>query len=223
VYVSKTKVADLVDALPESFWSRLSATVGLTIPPVRFDVSLRERPETRRTIRKRIEKALRRQGRLGPVDDPPPHVEGRPRYVVGDMTMRWAVHEEIRPQVVWFLGSTPGTLVALGGRARHLTHVYPEELKDTSPSDAQLQHAEKQVVAQLARMVEPGVEHDAGFSTRGSWVQDVVAVADYWRSELVDRVSFLAVVEEHCPASESGLDPPSAVLLGSPVFVFRTG
>lgn len=223
MYVSETKVADLVNDLPATFWSRLSAKVGLTIPPVKLEVSLRERPETRRAVRKQIERMLRRQGRLGPLDDPPPPVEERARYVVGDLTMRWAVHEEIRPQIVWFVGSTARTLVALGGRARHLTHLYPEELQDKSPSDARLQHVEKQVVAQIARLVEPEVEHDDGFSTRGSWMQDVVAVADYWTSELVDRVNFLAVVEEHCPAAECGLDPPTAVLLGSPVFVSKTG
>src|ERR1044071_9858728 len=61
VYVSKTKIDDLVTGLPSSVWSRLSATVGLTIPPVKFDVTLRERPEKQSAVRARIEKMLRKQ------------------------------------------------------------------------------------------------------------------------------------------------------------------
>ena len=45
VYVSKTKMDDLIAGFPSSFWSRLSGTFGLTIPPVKFDVTLMERPE----------------------------------------------------------------------------------------------------------------------------------------------------------------------------------
>jgi hypothetical protein len=73
---------------PSSFWSRLSGTVGLTIPPVKFEVTLTERPEKRSVVRARIEKALREQGRLGLVDDPPPRTEGKDRYVVEDLVMR---------------------------------------------------------------------------------------------------------------------------------------
>ena len=120
------------------------------------------------------------------------------------------MHEEIRPSIVWFLGSTGRTLVALGGRAQHLTHLYPHELKDKSPSDARLLHVEKEVVAQIARAVEPEVESDAGVSTRGSWVDDVLVLANYWQSELVEDVNFLAV-EEHCTQASVGpriLRPP---------------
>lgn len=53
-------------------------------------------------------------------------------------------------------------------------------------------------------------------------MDDVLVLADYWQSELVEDVNFLAVVEEHCYAGERGPeDPPTAVLLGSPVFVFK--
>lgn len=224
MYVSKTKVDDLAEGLPSSFWSRLSTTVGFTIAPVQLAVSLKERPERRSAIREQIEKTLRKKGELGPIDDPPSFVEGRARYVVGQLNMRWAVHEDIRPQIVWFVGSTERTLVALGGRARHVTQLYPEELKDKSPSDAELRHVEIQVVADLARKVEPEAWAKGGSRSSGTWVDDVITVDNYWMSELTDHVNFLAVVERHCQKGERGTDhPPTAVLLGSPVFVFRTG
>jgi hypothetical protein len=101
VYISKKKMDDLIAGFPPSLWSRLSGTVGLTIPPVKFDVTLRERPEKQSAVRARIEKALRKQGKLGPVDDPPPRTERKDRYVVGDLVMRWGVHEDVRPQILW--------------------------------------------------------------------------------------------------------------------------
>jgi hypothetical protein len=224
MYVSKNKVEDLIESLPPTFWSRLSAKVGFALPPVQLEASLKERPETRSAIREQIEKTLRKQGRLGSVDEPPPFVEGHARYVVGELTMRWAVHEDIRPQIVWFVGSTDRTLIALGGRARHLTQLYPEELKDKSPADAELRHVEKQVVADLARKVEPQARAKFGSYSSGTWVDDVRTVHDYWLSELVDRVNFLAVVEGYCHTGERERNEPrTAVLLGSPVFLFRTG
>jgi hypothetical protein len=224
VYISKTKMDDLIARFPSSFWSRLSGTVGLTIPPVKFDVTLRERPDKQSAVRARIEKALRKQGKLGSVDDPPPRTEGKDRYVVGDLVMRWAVHEDVRPQIVWFVGSTGRTLVALGGRAEHLTGIYQHDLHDKAPESAELKHIEKQVVAELARKVEPEVTAEQGSYSTGHWIHDVVTVHDYWVSELTDHVRFLAVVEEYGRPGELGPnDPSTAVLLGSPVYVFKIG
>jgi hypothetical protein len=119
VYVSNTKVKDLVEDLPTGFWSRLSTKVSLNIAPLTLELTLKERPEKRSEIRRQIESSLRRQGKLGSVDEPPQIVADRRCYVVGELTMRWALHEDIRPQILWFIGSTERTLVALGGRARH--------------------------------------------------------------------------------------------------------
>jgi hypothetical protein len=224
VYISNKKMDDLIAGFPSSFWSRLSGTIGLTIPPVKFDVTLRERPEKQSAVRARIEKALRKQGKLGPVDDPPPRTEGKDRYVVGDLVMRWGVHEDVRPQIVWFDGSTGRTLVALGGRARHMTAPYWDELRDKAPESAELKHVERQVVAELARKVEPGVTAEQESYSTGYWVHDVVTFHNYWGGELNDHVRFLAVVEEYCRPGELGPnDPSTAVLLGSPVYVFKIG
>ncbi|MBB5782075.1 DUF7019 family protein [Nonomuraea jabiensis] len=224
MYISKTKMDDLIEEFPLSFWSRLSGTIGLTIPPVKFDMTLRERPEKKSAVRGRIEKALLKQGKLGPVDDPPTGLEGKTRYIVGDLVMRWAVHEDVRPQIVWFVGSTERTLVALGGRAEHLTGIYQHDLRDKAPESAELKHVEKQVVADLARKIEPGLTVEQRTYSTGHWVHDVVTVHDYWASELADHVRFLAVVEEYCRPGELGpSDPTKAVLLGSPVYLFKIG
>jgi hypothetical protein len=226
MYVSKTKMEDLIAGSPSTVWSRLSASVGLTIPPVKFDVTLRERPEKQSAVCARIEKGLHKQGKLGPVDDPPPGTEGKDRYVVGDLVMRWAVFEDVRPQIVWFVGSTADTVVALGGRARHLTKVYSDELRDKAPQSSELQHVEKGVVAEVARKLEPDVDSNVGFESSGHWVRDVLTVHNngYWRSELANHFRFLAVVEEYChPGELAPNDPLSAVLLGSPVYVFTIG
>jgi len=202
VYISQTKMDELIAEFPSSFWSRLSASVGLAIPPVNFGVTLREQPEKHSAVRARIEKALREQGKLGQVDDPPPRADSK-RYVVGDLVMRWGVHEDVRPMIVWFVGSTERTLVALGGRARHLTGIYADELRDNAPKKAELKHIERQVVAELARKIEPKVTAEQGSYSTGHWVHDVITVRDYWVSELADRVRFLAVVEEYCPRENS--------------------
>jgi hypothetical protein len=145
------------------------------------------------------------------------------RYVVGDLIMRWGVHEDVRPAIVWFIGSTQGTLVALGGRARHLTGIYADELRDRAPKKATIKHAEQQVVAELARKIEPEVAAHRGAASTGHWVHDVLTVHDYWRGELADPVRFLGVVEEYCsPGELRPNDPSAAVLLGSPVYLFKT-
>jgi hypothetical protein len=208
VYISKTKMDELIADLPSSFWSRLSATVGLTIPPVKFDVALRERPEKQSAVRARIEKALRKQGNLGPLDDPPPRIEGKERYVVGDLVMRWGVHEYVRPEVVWFDGSTGHTLVALGGRARHLTGIYADELRDKAPESAKLHHNEKEVLAELTRKVEPEVTAVQGSYSDGHWVYDLIKVHNHWSDERAVHIRFLAVVEDYCRPGELGPSAP---------------
>lgn len=224
MYVSKTKMDDLIARFPPSVWKRLSGTAGVAIPPVKLDVTLSERLEKQSALRDRIENALRKQGRLGSVDHPPPRSEGGDRYVVGDLVMRWSLHEDLRPQIVWFVGSTGRTLVALGGRARHLTAVYQDELRDKAPEWAKLKHVEKSVVAELARRIEPEVPAEQGGYSTGHWVHDVVTTHDYWASETANHVRFLAVVEDYCRPGELGpSDPSIAVLLGSPVYVFKIG
>ena len=221
MYASTKKVKELIEEFPPGFLDRLTGSLGVGVPPLKLDLALKEQPQTGRKIRKRIEKKLRKQGRLGTPDELTPR-DGRDRYVSGELSMRWAIDEKIRPQIVWFLGSTGKTLVALGGRAEHVTQLYPHNLKDRSPHDAELLHVEKQVVAALADRVEPGATAEGGASTRGHWVEDVLVVDSYWQSELVDQFEFLAVVEEHCERGELSPDhPPIAVLLGSPVFVSR--
>jgi Family of unknown function (DUF7019) len=222
MYISKTKMDDLIAEFPPSFWSRLSGTVGLTIPPLAFGLTSKERLEKQSAVRVRIEKALRKQGELGPVDDPPAQTGGKRRYVVGDLRMRWGVLEDVRPQIVWFIGSTERTLIALGGRARHLTAVYENELHDKAPEWATLKHIERDVVAELARKIEPEITAGQGSYSTGHWVHDVVTVRDYWVSQLAEHVRFLAVVEAYCRAGElSPTDPSTAVLIGSPVYVLK--
>jgi hypothetical protein len=47
---------------------------------------------------------------------------------------------------------------------------------------------------------------------------------NYWNGEVTDHVRFLAVVEQYCREGELGPnDPAQAVLLGSPVYVFKIG
>jgi hypothetical protein len=70
--------------------------------------------------------------------------------------MKWAVHEEVRPQIVWFTDATPLTIVGLGGRALHLTAIHHGELKDKSPPDAKLHH----------------VEMDALMALEGPWAEE---------------------------------------------------
>jgi hypothetical protein len=134
--------------------------------------------------------------------------------------MRWAVHEDIRPQIVWFVGSTADTVVALGGRARHLTALHDDELKDMSKPDARLHHVEMSVVEHLAGQLEQ--EGRAPRRQSEDWATNVFYLERYWASEMIDEVDFLAVVEEFSRDAGSGSEDQTGALLGSPVWVFKT-
>ena len=212
MYVSDNKVDELVDRLPQSLWDRFEPTVGINVPPINLSLALKSQPKTRRSALAAIEKALTKDGLLGSIEEPR-------MYVKGTLLMRWAVHEDVRPPIVWFVGSTTDTIVALGGRARHLTSLHDDELKDKSKPESQLRHVEIDVAADLAGQLE-----DKGHAPRREardWATNVFYLERYWLSELIDEVDFLAVVEEFSRDAGSGTGGQTAALLGSPVWVFK--
>jgi len=59
----------------------------------------------------------------------------------------------------------------LGGRAQHLTEIYQHDLHDKAPESAELKHIERQVVAELARKVEPKNTAEQGSYGTGDWTR----------------------------------------------------
>lgn len=105
-----------------------------------------------------------------------------------------------------------------------LTGTYADELINKAPEWAKLKHVEKDVVAEVALKIEQEGPTEEESNSTGHWVHNVEKVHDYWPGEVTDHVRFLAVVEEYCPLGGLGPNNPSkAVLLGSPVYVFKIG
>jgi hypothetical protein len=211
LYVSDKKVNELVDRLPQSIWGRLKPTVGINVPPVNIALALKEQ-STRRQVLATIEKALKKNGELGSIAEQPR------AYVKGTLPMRWEIREDIRPQIVWFVGSTADTVVAFGGRARHLTGLYHDELKDKSKPESQLRNYEIDVAADLAGQLE-----DEGLAPpreSRDWATNVSYLWDFGGGE-TEKVDFLAAVEKFSGDALSGTGLTGA-LLGSPVWVFKS-
>jgi Family of unknown function (DUF7019) len=218
-YISTTKAEMLGSDIKPSVWQRLEPSVGVNAFWLKLGVTLRQQPASRTDILQAITEKLAEEGKLGQFDE-----AILPAYVQGTMEMRYGSWEGDRLELVWFVGSDETHLVALGGRLRHMTSVYEDELR--KPGEGSMPFGEKHNAAALASHLKPEAG-DEPIEGRGSpWTYDLEVIDGSFYGELRGTFEFVAEVEGcddiqkpvvpgHKPA------PSRRYLIGSPVWVAK--
>lgn len=225
MYVSPARL----DELYGQSATRLSRAIarlrggGINVVGTGADLSL-DRAEPRFRLHRevqRVQKHLGKTGRLGTLDCPR-------EYFHGCMSMLYAPVDHVTPAVLYLVGETERTVVALGGPLTNMVGRPPESSK--SKEDARMVLSEQDVAAairdaQSEKYVEmPGDARDRPpLSERWAWnvVQTHRQLGYYPDRFTRAHVEMLAWCERF--TEHSGLDwmaePKKSVLLGRPVFV----
>lgn len=120
MYVSKPRLEELYGqntGFLKRVWSRLSS-VGVTIGPAKLEMSAQEPSQHRQMDREaqHVKKVLSDAGRLGTFDEPR-------EYFHGTASMFVVPFLEAQPSILYMVGTTESTVVALGGPLRHLINI----------------------------------------------------------------------------------------------------
>jgi hypothetical protein len=198
----------------------------------------RRRTEIKRTRKLRwVRRQLERSGEIGSIDDPK-------KYFAGRITMHYDAFDMVSPPVMYLIGETERTIVALGGSLKHVPgreDVKPREGAKQILSEVQVARAVRR--AQLEgspRLVTPATLHnpahfegnpllrnDAEFNVHPSDEQWAVDIAEtLWRwppgippitfETLAERDDFIPTPAEIASRTQKN------ILVGSPIFVVKS-
>jgi hypothetical protein len=229
------KLERLWEKFPPPWWRRLLdqiVSVGI------FMVSIgRSRPETSRMQKLRwVQHRLEQSGQIGSVDEPK-------QYFFGRIAMHHSAFTEFDPPVVYLIGETDQTIVALGGSLHHA----PGK-GDVKPQEGAQPHLSEVVVARAVRRAQiegshrrvitgalydpthfkenPLLKDDAEYNRDPSddqWAVDVAETLWRWPTGL-PQVTFETLAEREeftgTPA-EIASRTHKNILVGSPVYVTR--
>jgi hypothetical protein len=115
-YASDAKIDDLYDRFQPLWLLRLLDQIGgLTIGAFGIVVGgTRNRSQrTRRQKLKRVQRSLARSGEIGGIDEPK-------SYLFGRIKMHYGAFEMVNPPVMYLIGETERTIVALGGSLKNV-------------------------------------------------------------------------------------------------------
>jgi hypothetical protein len=171
-----------------------------------------------------VEEYLKHTGVLGEIDAPKEYFSGR-------LSMAMIPYDEVRPAVLYLMGETEHTVVALAGPLRNKVGL--EAADAISREGANLALAEPEVARLISeaqtRAIKDGEETEAGAEFTEArdeyhrWEADVVDVhlkLSYLRKR---PVNVLAFRDEYSRAENLGgvLTEPRNVLLGKPVYIYE--
>lgn len=218
LYISDSKVDQLLSQIDPAFTGERSVEINVNLPGLGGKRTTGSSVGTDRIARlERVVRYLHDHGDLGSVDEPG-------QFFWGMLPMRWAFLPS-RPDLVFFAGRTNGTVLGLGGSARHVLGAPPEAGGAGIPLSVPPALLQELAVASeledehLLDAVDDAFDDELGGGFDG---EDLRALGIVCRA--VDRtrgpaqnVEFVAKRLLHGPSPLARAD--ASVLLGSPVYV----
>lgn len=224
MFLSESRLKEAYDA-SQTLRDRAPAwlkSLELSVPGVLKATLASPDPEHKRRLDKEIRRVcerLKKEGELGTLDEPR-------KFFYGQYEAYYQAFGMVNPSVLYLVGETDRTVVALGGRLRDMVGRTEDEAK--SEEGARLVVSEWDVAGAIADeqrledIREPGVETPA---PPHPWHVNVVSTNQrfgYYPDRFPQHtVETLAWREAFSPGSEVPASLPTAknVLLGRPIFV----
>jgi hypothetical protein len=217
-YISTSRVREMFQRIPRTIAKELSGEIGFSLPfsllgKVSFGKS--EVPVLQQLLAVCSYLEKHQSGQIGTVDQPKSYIAGAMPLFYRFLPQGFGVKEDEKPELAYFGGSTPTTILALGGP---YTNIFREgESGRLSTVSSSLPHLVC-VLAKEYHMISSHPRFRQKYDE--SQALDCISYMDRYekgRSQL-RKYSFLAKVKldsEKVPI----YNPPKRILLASPIFV----
>jgi hypothetical protein len=164
-------------------------------------------------------RVLDKADKIGTLDEDKP-------YCHGEIELYQGIFDTVDPPVWFLVGETDRTIVALGGRAKHVRGYRGNELI-RARDDAKKVTMEPDVAIAIY-LAEADSAESTGLLAQASgdnlWAVYVAGMLHNWQLSRGTRMKYevLARKEKSAMASAPFLDSPKRVLIGTPLFVAQT-
>ncbi len=215
IYVSDTKVDMLYEQIPISLRNKLAAELKIDLKLLSASFSEKDLDETRFSKLDIVVNYIKKHQRVGRVDQPE-------SYFQGMMDLRWGPLFSRLSGAIYFGGTTPHTILGLGGS---LKHVIGEVGSAEAGATSQPMSSTPSLLYLLASNIRPDLSTDSQPSTNAENQQALLDVANVTKTMQgpSQRLEFLAkrLLDSEGPAEIRGLYGFSKkrVLLGTPIYV----
>lgn len=223
-YVSDTKLDWLYDRFPQSWWRRaLGRISGANITILGFGggASVHATEKTRMQKLRWVEHRLNESDEVGSVDQPK-------HYFAGRIAMYYGAFDMVDPPVMYLVGESDRTIVALGGS---LHHVRGRSVESTRAREDAKRTIFEPEVARAVRRAQTSVDSLPTFAAQRDqqWAIDVAETYWHWSSDGPDGPKMMFETLAICDGFASPAPPEISgrmeiqknVVLGSPIFVAR--
>ena len=169
---------------------------------------------------RRVQRFLDKKEEVGSVDEPK-------RYFFSRIEMHYGAFDQVDPPVMYLIGETSQTIVALGGQLGHVIGRDPETTK--AGEDAKHVFMEPEVARAIRRSQlgdNPRLVTDAELAIQADqdqWAIDVAETLWHWSSGIPPMMfETLARCDEFVPPpAQIATRTQKNILVGSPIFVSR--
>lgn len=221
IYLSDDKIGELAQQLPPpSRWRRFLGRISGAQVTVMgsgggINVAPRE-PEQIIPVMQRVWKHLKSEDQVGTFDDPK-------RYFHGQLEFYYGIFDIVNPPVLFLVGGTERTIVALGGQKKHVRGYRDQKFE--AVQNAVSAAMEPEVAMAIFQSFDPSSAQDATGTSipvldDDLWAMDVSYMyenSQIWQGRKME-FEVLARKEKLTQISAS-VDSPNWVLIGSPIFV----
>lgn len=213
VYVSPTKIEQLVAQIPDNALGRIAKTLTIDLKVVRAEFREKEQSGNTYSALQVVEKYLDEQKAVGTVDEPR-------SYFRGTLSMRWGPFSGVGSGVVYFGGESEHTVLGLGGSRTSLIG----SVGESHPGAAS---ATPYLVAALQSELDIGVEGMPDSRNADPRASRYSLMAAYLAATRMvgptQRLEFLAkrLIWSGSDSGDAHAFEPAGkqVLLGTPLFV----
>jgi hypothetical protein len=221
LYYSDDKILQYKQQVPASRWERAIRRVnqiGFTV--VGTGPTFTIGPPASEPILRTMQEMwidLADEGRIGTFDEPR-------EYVYGRLDFHYGLYNIVDPPVLFLVGATDRTIVALGGSQKHVRGFRDREIRVAE--DAQAVFVEPDVPnlilqAEALSQGAPAETMTPAAPDEDIRAQDVARLYEDWQSRQIRRMEFevLARTELRSSVHPPIVESTKSVLIGSPVFV----
>ena len=113
IYISDTKVDMLYAQIPIKLREKVATELKIDLKLISTTLTQKAPEITRFSKLKVVDEFIRQNEKFGEVDKPE-------SYFGGSLNMRWGGYPSDFPKMVYFGGSTPNTILGLGGSLKHV-------------------------------------------------------------------------------------------------------
>lgn len=222
IYYSDRKILEWRQQVPPSRWERATRRLeGVDVSIIGIGgVSVKLGPPPSEPVLQTLRAMwvdLADEGMIGTFDEPR-------AYVYGVLTFNYGLFDIVANPVLFLVGATDQTIVALGGSQTHVRGFRGAQIR--APENAQHALMESDVADFLHAAAQTGLPGPSADIPPRSPDEDIRAVhvaglyanRQFWEGRKMEY-EVLARAELRSSVSGQGVDEPTDVLIGSPVFV----